>query len=264
LGLFREELTFKRNGFTWTGATSSSITEAIFTSDHYQDAHISVLVDWLTSNTKFQRSVIVNIGANIGDVALPLTRTGKRVIAIEPNPATFSRLQRNVRQNNLESKITCCAVAISKTAGKAELIVATDPGNSEIKESGGKLGFDGVDQQRGAVEVTTARLDQLLPSIQVPVDDVALVWSDTQGFESQVIESGTALWENQTPLWVEIWPKGLACHGGVELFLELSQRYFTRMIPGTGLGQPPQPVNQLRTLVDSLKNAEFTDVLLIP
>lgn len=264
LGLFRNELTFERNGFLWTGATASSITEAIYISDHYQDAHISELVGWLKLNTGFERSFIVNVGANIGDVALPLTRTGKQVVAIEPNPETFGRLQRNVRQNQLESKITCCAVAISGCAGRAELVIATDPGNSEIREPNGKLGFDGVDQQCGRVEVTTSRLDQLLRSIQVPIKEVALVWSDTQGFESQVVESGIELWQNHTPLWVEIWPKGLACHGGVERFLGLAERHFSRMLLLEGLRGAPAPIAQLRPVVGKLKDAEFIDALLLP
>lgn len=262
--LFRDELTFRRNGFLWTGAAASSITEAIYTSDHYQDAHLTELTDWLKAHTPFQRPVVVNVGANIGDVALPLTRFGKRVIAIEPNPETFVRLQRNVRQNGLESQVTCCAVAIAERVGVAELVTATDPGNSEIRESNGRLGFEGVDQLVSVVSVRTVRMDDLLSELHIPPDDVALVWSDTQGFESQVIASGAGLWQRGTPFWVELWPKGLACHGGVEQFIGLAERHFTRIIPATRLGSAPEPISQLRPLLAGLQNAEFTDALLLP
>ncbi len=262
--LFRDELTFRRNGFLWTGATASSITEAIYTSDHYQDAHLTELTDWLGAHTQFERPVVVNVGANIGDVALPLTRLGKRVIAIEPNPETFARLQRNVRQNGLDAQVTCCAIAVAAHAGAAELVTATDPGNSEIREKDGRLGFEGVDQQVSVVQVRTARLDELLPELNVPLHEVALVWSDTQGFESQVIASGAGLWQHGTPLWVELWPKGLVCHGGIEQFLGLAEQYFTRLLPADRLGSAPQPISQLRPLLAELRNAEFTDALLIP
>ncbi|HAB16974.1 MAG TPA: FkbM family methyltransferase [Verrucomicrobiota bacterium] len=264
MGLFRDELTFQRNGFTWTGATASSITESIYTHDHYQDEHLDQLTDWLKAHTDFQRPVIVNVGANIGDVALPLTRTGRRIVAIEPNPETFARLERNVRQNGLTEKITCFPVAISSSAGQAELVIATDPGNSELRESADRLGLDGVDQRRAIVKVTTARLDGLLESNGIALRDVALVWSDTQGFESQVIASAPGLWEAGTPLWVEIWPKGLACHGGVDQFVQLCERYFRRMITATELASEPQPISAIRSLVAGLKDAEFTDALLIP
>lgn len=261
---FRSEMTFQRQGFLWTGSTASSITQAIFLDEHYQDDHIAPMVEWLRSRTGFSRPVIVNVGANIGDVALPLTRTGKRVVAVEPNPETFARLERNVRQNGLADRVTCCHVAIAAEAGTAELVVAHDAGNSEINEPGGRLGFDGVDERTGVVPVRTARLEALLAGLGVAPDQVSLVWSDTQGFESQVIASGAALWAGGTPLWVEIWPKGLACHGGIPRFLELCRQHFRRMLPGTQFQGEPGPVEALEAIVAGLQGAEFTDVLLLP
>src|SRR5438128_1166579 len=95
LSRFRHEITFKRNGFAWTGPPTCTITRAIFIDGQHQDIYIDMLHKWI----KPQCPVIVNVGANVGDTALPLTRTGKRVIAIEPSPETFARLERNVRAN---------------------------------------------------------------------------------------------------------------------------------------------------------------------
>jgi len=260
----RSELTFRRQGFLWTGSTASTITQTIFLEEHYQDAHLGPFTEWLKTHTDFTRPVIINVGANIGDVALPLTRTGKHIVAIEPNPETFARLQRNVRQNGLTDRVTCCDLAISTDAGTAELVVARDAGNSEINEPGGRLGFDGVDERKRIVPVKTARLDALLDHLRVAPDQVALVWSDTQGFESQVIGSAPNLWRHGTPLWVEIWPKGLACHGGTQQFVELCQRSFRKLLPGCRFENQPEPISALATIVAGLKGAEFTDVLLLP
>jgi FkbM family methyltransferase len=264
LSWLRPEITFRRQGFLWTGSTASTITQTIFLDEHYQDSHLGPLTDWLKIHTDFSRPVIVNIGANIGDVALPLTRTGKRVVAVEPNPETFARLQRNVRQNGLADRVTCCDLAISTDPGTAELVVARDAGNSEINAPDGRVGFDGVDERKRIVPVKTARLEALLERLQVAPNQVALVWSDTQGFESQVIASAPALWQHRTPLWVEIWPKGLACHGGTQKFLELCQRHFQSVLPGCRFERDPEPITTLASVVAGLKGAEFTDVLLIP
>jgi FkbM family methyltransferase len=260
----RSEITFRRQGFLWTGSTASTITQTIFLEEHYQDAHLEPLTAWLQAHTDFARPFIVNVGANIGDVALPLTRTGKRVVAVEPNPETFVRLQRNVRQNGLADRVTCCESAISTEGGTAELVLARDAGNSEINVPDGRLGFDGVDERKRIVPVKTARLDALLESLHVASSQVALVWSDTQGFESQVIASAPALWQNGTPLWVEIWPKGLACHGGIQSFLDLCQRHFRRLLPGCRFEGEPESINALEPITAGLKGAEFTDVLLLP
>jgi len=131
---FRTEMTFRRNGFLWTGAPFCLVAESIFLDDHYQDTHIEALTKWL----KGDRPVIVNIGAHIGDVALPLSRTGKRIIAIEPNPETFARLQRNVRQNNLDREIICCQLAVSDMIGEARLVIDPQTANCELMNENGE------------------------------------------------------------------------------------------------------------------------------
>jgi hypothetical protein len=108
------------------------------------------------------------------------------------------------------------------------------------------------------------RLDELVKSLQIAPDQIALVWSDTQGFEAQVIESGSALWTNGTPLWVEVWPKGLDCHGGTDRFVELCKKYFTHVLSAKQIGLEPAPIVYLESIIGELKPTEFTDVLLIP
>jgi hypothetical protein len=100
---FSKEMTFERNGFHRTGTPGCLITESIFLHDHYQDASIEGLAKFV----KIERPTVINVGAAIGDVALPLSRKWKKVIAIEPTPTTLATLQRNVRQNNLEGQIAC-------------------------------------------------------------------------------------------------------------------------------------------------------------
>ena len=208
----------------------------------------------------------MNVGANIGDTALPLSRIAKRILAIEPSPETFARLQHNVRQNGLEDVIACRRrVAISTTAGVAELVIAAQPGNSEILGEAGSVGFDGEDSRRGTVLVPTMPLDDVLKSIQIASDQVALVWSDTQGFESEVIESGAGLWANAVPLWVEVWPKGLDCHGGTSRFVELCRQHFKRFLTARDVRTAPEPIEALELCVAELRrNGQATDMLFIP
>lgn len=261
LSQFRSIITFSRNGFVWTGPSSCTITRTIFIDGQHQDVFIGSLAKWI----KPHKRVIVNVGANIGDTALPLSRTGKHVLAIEPSPETFGRLQYNVQRNGLEQAITCVQCAISTTTGTANLVIADQPGNNELMGDQGHVGFEGQDRKRDVIAVPTVPLDDLLKSRQIGPDQVALVWSDTQGFESQVIESAPALWANGTPLWVEVWPRGLECHGGTDRFVELCRQYFTSFCSAKDIALPPKPVAGLESLVAELKrNDQYTDVLLIP
>jgi FkbM family methyltransferase len=256
---FSTEMAFRRNGFLWTGTPFCLVAESIFLDDHYQDAYIERLRKWL----KNERPVIVNVGAHIGDVALPLSRTGKRIIAIEPNPETFARLQRNVSQNNLGQEIICCQLAISDMVGEARLVIDPQTANCELMNESGETGHGPV-ESRGVLQVETTRLDDLLKSLGIAPDQVALVWSDTQGLESLVIESGSALWANGVPLWVEIWPKGLDCHGGTDRFVETCKRHFVRVLRKEHLDGEPESIKALESIVIGLKYGEYTDVLLIP
>jgi FkbM family methyltransferase len=258
---FRSEITFRRNGFVWTGPPGCTITRAVFIDGQHQDVYIGSLGKWIIP----ERPVIVNVGANIGDTTLPLTRTGKKIVAIEPSPETFARLRTNVLQNGLEESVICCEVAIADTAGSARLVVAAQPGNSEILGESGAVGFDGDDQRRGVVSVMTQPLVDLLRSHGVAPDQVALVWSDTQGFESQVVESGAPLWASGTPLWVEVWPKGLDCHGGTERFVRGCEQHFKSFLTARYLHSAPEPIEALDALVTNLKqHGQAIDILLLP
>lgn len=256
---FSREMTFQRNGFLWTGTSGCLITESIFLNGHYQDAPIEGLAKFLKPN----RHTVVNIGAAIGDVALPLTRKWKKVIAIEPTPATFATLQRNVRQNHLEAQITCYQAAIADVIGERELVVYDEPAACELVGDSGQVG-SGDRKYLERVSVKTLRLDGLLESLRVPPDEVGLVWSDTQGFETQVIQSAPNLWASGTCLWVEVWPQGLDAHGGAARFLEVCKKYFTRFVRENNLGDQPENVDALDALVAGLKFGEHVDVLLIP
>jgi FkbM family methyltransferase len=258
------EIVFVRGGFTWCGPTRCSITKAIFLTGGYQDKFIKPVLASLDFGVNSSGCHVVNIGANLGDIAIPLTKYDKTVVAIEPNPDTFDRLRRNVKNNNLDHRILCVNVAVGAQNGEGALAIARDPGNSELLPADGKTGFSGVDEQIGLVKVPIRRLDTILADLNIPLYDVVLVWSDTQGFETNVIRSGAELWQRGVPLWVELWPRGLACHGGVEAFLEACSEYFSHFKIGTSLGKGPLPIKELKAVATAIPDGDFVDILLQP
>jgi FkbM family methyltransferase len=259
-----DETVFERNGFTWCGPTRCSISKSIFITGGYQDHFIAPLLQCLRAdgNPSIADGHVINIGANLGDVAIPLTRHVRKVIAIEPNPETFGRLLRNVKSNNLDDRIRCVNVAVGGEDGKGTLAIASNPGNSELVPASGTLGFSPVDKQTSITEVSVRRIDTLLDQLDIDISEVSLVWSDTQGFETEVIRSGQMLWARGVPLWVEVWPRGLECHGGVAAFVAACCESFTSFRIGTtGIGER-KDICDLAGFVESIPNGEFVDVLL--
>lgn len=55
---------------------------------------------------------LVDIGANTGYYAVRLAGSGIRVLALEPNPAAYARLQCNIRLNSLDSRVTALPVGV--------------------------------------------------------------------------------------------------------------------------------------------------------
>ncbi len=265
LHLLFDEITFRRSGFLWTGSPACYVTRMLFVRGHHQDDDLASVIPWLQENTDFSRPFIVNVGANIGDSALFLSKTGKHVIAIEPNPATFRRLERNVRQNGLQGAITCCQLAVSDVPGDVDLLMVQNSANSEIVGEGGKVGLREGQRIMGRTRVKAVPLDYLLDSLGVEADKVALVVSDTQGFESHVVRSGKRLWAAHTPLWVEVWPKGLDCHGGTADFFDICKQSFTTVLRCNPFDGEAQRIETLEHIAQGLAPPpnDFADMLLL-
>ncbi|MBN1649553.1 MAG: FkbM family methyltransferase [Spirochaetales bacterium] len=65
--------------------------------------------------------VVIDIGANIGIFTLYALAKGAYVYAIEPNPAAFEILQRNIAENNFTDNARLFGFAISDSNGFADL-----------------------------------------------------------------------------------------------------------------------------------------------
>lgn len=68
--------------------------------------------------------LFIDCGANIGLYSVLIGRhalTIRDIIAFEPVPATFARLNDHISRNDLKNKVTCVQSALSDTSGTAEI-----------------------------------------------------------------------------------------------------------------------------------------------
>jgi hypothetical protein len=143
-------------------------------------------------------------------------------------------------------------------------------GQAEVKAANGTpQGFGAAPDGGREVAVPARPLTEIVQTQGVAPGQVALVWSDTQGFEREVIESGEALWPAGVPLFVELWPQGLRAHGGVEAFTAAVARYFKQVVPRADLAAhgaqaSARPVGELPQILEALKAGKHTDALLLP
>ena len=267
-----DAVTFTRDGLTWTtAAVRHTITRNLFVHGRHPRDEVAALGAWLAAHGRLgdAHPFAVDVGANVGAPTLFFARDlGRRVVAVEPVPQTFALLRRNVEANGFGDRVTLVNAAIAETAGTVSMVRHAKDGWSEVADSGGAATPVGDGSPgEGTVDVPARRLDDVVAAAGARPDEVSFVWSDTQGFEAQVIRSGAALWAAGTPAFVELWPEALGRHGGVAAFADACRAHFRNFVlrddlVARGAAAEPRPVESMEAVLRSLRKQ--TDGLLLP
>jgi FkbM family methyltransferase len=115
--------------------------------------------------------VIVDVGAHSGELGLWAEKFGSQYLAIEPDPAAFGALSRNLPQ---AKKVNCAA---GKQAGRLPFYLATSTGDSSFE----------IAERRKPIEVKVETLDVLVNSF-FPGGNIAILKIEAEGFEPEVLE----------------------------------------------------------------------------
>lgn len=266
-----------RRGRRWyVNPAMDSIVADILATGGYGDAEVRSV------SAVLQRlrpaSTVVNIGANVGTTAIALAELEWRVVAVEPVPRALDLLRRNVAANGHEQSVEIVGAAVANESGTLEMVVGDNLSTSEVRAAHDPLDLATPGDVRiRVVSVPSAPLLDIVREAGLAVDDIAAVWSDTEGFEGAVIQSGRDLWKAGVPLWAEIRPSALLDHGRLTDFCHLAADHFRQFLaeedvpdPGAELiavdDLPWRPVGDLRDLVDDVGRDRwaFTNVLLRP
>lgn len=150
-------------------------------------------------------SVILDVGANFGyctSLFASGCAPGGRVTAIEPEPAMFELLSRNVVANGYRN-VSCVNAAAGSAGGTVRLwCSATNLGCHSLNR-------DLVPAAVRTAAVPMIRLDELCASDSGP-ERVDLVKVDVEGWEHAVLAGADGLLRDHKPiLWLEFWPDGL-------------------------------------------------------
>ncbi|MBU8541341.1 FkbM family methyltransferase [Falsiroseomonas tokyonensis] len=148
-------------------------------------------MDELTFHEKLHRpGSILDIGAHDGLLTLPLSRLpGARVLAFEPLPSAFARLQAAIHAEYgaIPPQIELHPEALGAQPGQLTLSVPVLDGVAQeqwASTAKSYAGFDSVTVERHAVPVTT--IDAL------GLRDLMHVKLDAEGFEAEVLGGGRA------------------------------------------------------------------------
>jgi FkbM family methyltransferase len=128
----------------------------------------------------------LDIGANVGTYTILASGVARaHSITLEPIPATYASLQRNLRLNNLHALVDSHCQAVGAEPGSLRFTAARGPMNRVVTGSS-------LSTTEATVEVPVTTVDQLLTGIPAP-----LLWKvDVEGFEPQVLQGAAQALHN--------------------------------------------------------------------
>jgi len=173
----------------------------------------------------------LDVGANIGLTTIPVAQNPRvACLALEPNPAVYRFLTRNVVRNCPHGNVTTRQAAAF--ARRDTLLLEVDPANQgdnrlRLTERAGLHG----EEQWSTVRVEALPLDELVPD----TPGILAVKIDTQGAEPYVFEGGARTLDRARLLICEWSPYLLARLGGqVERVTSYLARSFDQLIIAPG------------------------------
>lgn len=154
----------------------------------------------------FRPGTVLDVGAHDGALALPLAALqGAKVMAFEPLPSAFDRLEANVRAAHgglVPPNLRLLRAALGDREGHADLSVPVVDG--VVQEQWGSLAKDYAAHAGGRVAVETVRVP-VLPVDALKLPDLTAAKVDAEGGEYEVLRGAVETLRRCRPvLTVEI------------------------------------------------------------
>ena len=131
--------------------------------------------------------LFVDVGANIGSYSiLAGSCEGVNVLAIEPIPSTFLKLQKNIKVNELDNKVNAINIGMSDQNGTIHFTSNLDILNHVLPKN---------DENLQSIEVNVLRLDNVMNEKNPTVIKI-----DVEGYESQVLSGAENVINNPSLL----------------------------------------------------------------
>ncbi len=211
------------------------------------------------------RRVLLDIGANLGTICIPLVAAEhfKRAIAVEPDPLNLRLLRTNIAFNELHDRIDVLNRAVAETddrtlslerspvnTGDHRISVSTEPGQQR-------------EEERDRIEVKSITIDAIVKADATNADKM-LIWMDVQGYEGWALAGAPQTLAQTPPLVLEFWPYGMQRAGSFDAMLQALKPY--------GCFVDLADANAVRRGIDELpalyreigESGDYTDLLLMP
>ena len=186
--------TIQRQGITYEVDLEEGIDFSVFLFGSFQK------FIWNNPYCTFpEKSVLFDIGANIGTVALPLAKTYQqaKIIAIEPTDFAFQKLSRNIELNpELAKRIQLEQAFVTEKSSQPQTIMAYASWNISKNDSRKHPIHGGIEKESKEVLVTS--LDDYCREHGIAKVDFIKV--DTEGHDFKVLQGAAGILKESRPV----------------------------------------------------------------
>ncbi len=139
--------------------------------------------------------IVIDIGANIGEYSLAISRYAKLILAIDPDPNIQSALRENLKRL---SNAKLFAVALSDSENEVDFFLSTKDADSSIVKP---------DEFSRTVKVKTMTLDQIVK--EQGLDIIHFLKLEAEGWEPEILAGATKTLQIVKKIAVDAGPERL-------------------------------------------------------
>jgi len=240
------------------------IGRSLFINGEFEMAKIEAALSLLKSlGFLGEPRTLIDIGANVGTVCIPLVAGGtfSKAFAFEPELKNFKYLRKNIEMNGLKDVVEPLNLALSSKKGQMTLELSSDNfGDHRIAVKAGE-------PSSAKVQVDVTTLDSFLESHGIQKSDIGLIWMDVQGHEKHVLEGSLKTLATGTPVIAEFWPYGLTQSGvsakDFASFIDAHFDFFYDLADYEPVAAKRHQASEIGLLFARYNEKRFTDLLLI-
>jgi len=165
--------------------------------DRFLGASLRIYGEWSEGEVEMYDAflkpsdVVIEVGANIGALTIPLSRRCKKVFAFEPQPQNYDLLSLNLKVNGI-SNVDIFPYAVGATDA-----VVNIPTFAELDADHGVIGdYGGFEVGSGSIQVQQRMLDDM----KIIAGKIAFIKMDCEGSELNVLLGAAKLISRDSPL----------------------------------------------------------------
>jgi FkbM family methyltransferase len=188
---------------------------------------------------------------------------------MEPDAENVRFLRANLALNGVQDRVTIHQMALSDTDGTVVLERSENNWGDHRVRVADPFGPDLHDEGlRATSNVPARRLDSLVDTGEIILEDIDLVWIDAQGHEGHILAGAERLAGAGIPVVTEYWPYGLRRAGALERFHTLVSEHYDLIVdlrnPAVALAaEQVSGLADRYTADDATNPAPYTDLLLL-